>query len=217
MRTRTASHPAVLCALPHRIVFCCALLLAVHAAGCSSASPVGMAVKVGTYAVGKVVSDSNTKGLAGELMGQPPSAADAKLGRPVDVLRDVNSPRQWRTYRVKMDALDLQRYVVEVAGNQVVGIEKVQRPTGGADIARALAYEGMVKGKSAAECQRKLGMGPPVLVVYSNGTGGWLQLYNASVIKGLGQKYCVVRLDKNGLCQKVELVDVAASQGATPS
>jgi hypothetical protein len=211
MTTRIVSNPRPCRILLHPAALSCWLLMVGLVAGCS---PAGMAVKIGTYAVGKVVNDAETQDMADQLMGRAPSAADAKLGQPVDVLQDVSSPRQWRTYKVKMDVLDMQRYVVEVTGNRIVGVDKVERPTGGVDIARALAYEGMIKGKPAPECQEKLGMDPPVLVVRSMKTGTLIQLYNASVIEGLSQKYCVVRLGRDGLCEKVELVDVAASQGA---
>jgi hypothetical protein len=57
-------------------------------------------------------------------------------------------------------------------------------------------------------------MGPPVLVVRSVSTGSLVQIDDASLVEDLGHKYCVVRLGRDGLCEKVELVDIAASERA---
>lgn len=59
--------------------------------GCS---PVGTAIKLGMHVVGKVVDDDETKTLGRRLIGNPPSAADQAIGLRLDVLRDLNTPRE---------------------------------------------------------------------------------------------------------------------------
>jgi hypothetical protein len=180
--------------------------------GCS---PVGMAVKIGMHVVGTAVDDEETSKLSQQLMGQPPAAADGALGQRVDVLQDVNSSRQWLVYKGgKMDVLNRQRKVVEVADGQIVAVELVAKSDSDVDIPIKLYYQEKAKGKSPAECEAVLGMGPPIMTLRSTFTGTLVQVYDASKIPDLsGYQECVVHYDSNGRFAKLDLVEVPASSG----
>jgi hypothetical protein len=146
-------------------------------------NPVTTGIKLGAKVVGDVVDDSETQKLGQQLVGQPPSAADQLLGQRANVLRQVNGNGLWLVYPVKMD------------------------------LARSLYYYEKVKGKTPADAQTSLGLGPPQLVVVSETTGQMSQLYNASMMEGItGQVYCILRFD-GGVCTKVDMVKVAATSG----
>jgi hypothetical protein len=188
----------------------CAAVIVV-AAGCSS--PAGMAVQL----VGKAVDATETKKLGDELIGRPPAEADAKFGRPIEVLVQVGGPQQWRVYPVPMDVLDNQRYVVEVSGSAIAGIFKAKRDATGLDLAHKMLLDEKTKGKSPSECETALGMGRPLLTVRSETTGMTSRLYDARTFKGIGSpKYCRLRFDANQRCDEVHILDVNASAGEKP-
>lgn len=186
------------------------ILLAGYVCGC--ASPVSTAVKLGAHVVGKVVADEETDQLGHKLIGRRPAEADAALGQRLDVLTDVNGAREWLVYPVKLDVMGQKRYVVEIARNQIIGVQLVERNAGKTDIPRKLVYEAKVKGKSPRDCEAALGLGPPVLTVRSVPTGQMAQLYDARLIKELREPhYCVLRFDSSHLCTQVDFMQVAAA------
>ncbi len=183
----------------------CGLILC----GCN---PVTTAVKLGTHVVGAVVDDESTQQLGRQLIGQPPAAADRALGQRLDVLRDVHSSREWLIYPVKLDVLGKKRYVVETTPHQIVGVQMVERGGGKTGIPQKLIYEAKVKGKPMADCERALGLGPPLLTVRSVNTGQLGQLFDARLVKSLPKPcYCVLKYDVQQVCTEVDLVEVAAS------
>jgi hypothetical protein len=181
------------------------------ATGCHS--PVGLAMHV----VGKVVDDVDADRLGNELIGKPPAAADAKLGKPVNVLAQVNGPLRWRVYSVPLDVMDNQRYVVQISNGAIAGVSKVKIDGTGIELARKLLFEQKVQGKSPMECEAALKLGPPVMTVRSETTGCLNQLYDARFVEGIGSpKYCRLRFDAHQKCDEVQLVDVSASSGSSP-
>lgn len=194
--------------MQYRGTFVLAATAIVLVAGCS---PVSMGVKLGVKVVGKVVDDEETKKLGQQLVGQRPAAADQLLGPRANVLRQVNGNGMWLVYPVKMDVLGMSRYVVAVVNNRIVTVQMVGKDTGDVDMARNVYYYAKVKGKIPADAQASLGLGAPQLVVRSETTGQLSQLYDASMVEGLGsQVYCILRFD-GGTCSKVEMVKVNAS------
>lgn len=191
-------HPTVRAFIP--------LLLLIVSTGCS---PVGMAVKIGMHVVGTAVADEETGKLSQQLIGRSPSAADAALGQRLDVLQDVNSPRQWLVYKGgKLDVLDRRRKVVEVTGGQIVAVELVEKSNSKIDIPVKLYYEGKAKGKTPAECEAVLGMGPPIMTLRSTFTGRLVQVCDASKIPDLsGYQECIVHFDSNGRFARLDLVE----------
>ncbi len=195
-----------------RIVWVAACAAAIVAtSGCSS--PAGLAVQM----VGQAVDSVETEKLGKELLGQPVSAADAKLGQPADVFAEVDGPRKWRVYPVSLDVMNNQRYVVELADDRIAGIFKAKRDPTGIDVARKMLLDQKVEGKSPSECETALEMGSPLLTVRSETTGMMNQLYDARLIKGMGSpKYCRLRFDENQRCNEVAIIDVGASAGDEP-
>jgi len=195
-------------------VYCAAVCAAAILVSTGCNSPTGMAVQL----VGKAVDSIEAKKMGDELIGQPPSAADAKLGQPNDVFALAGGSRKWRVYPGgTMDVLGNQRYVVEVNHNAIAGISKVKLDSSGIDLARKLLFDQKVEGKSPKECEAALDLGPPLLTVRSEMTGMMAQLYDARMVKGIGgPKYCRLKFDANERCNEVQLVDVAASAGSEP-
>lgn len=182
------------------------------ASGCNS--PAGMAVQL----VGKAVDSVEAQTLGDELVGQPVAAATAKLGQPIDTWREVRGSRAWWTYPVEMDVLANQRYVVGVSRDRITSVSKVKLDGSGIEMARKLALDQKVKGKSPEECEAALGMGRPLVTARSDVSGMICQLYDAKVIKDVGSpQYCRVRFDANGRCDEVALADVSASTSADPA
>jgi hypothetical protein len=179
--------------------------------GCS-ATPIGLAVSL----AGEAVNDVDEQQRSKEFVGGPVSQADAKLGAPVDVLSDTRSSRQWRLYNVPMDPMNTSRYVLEVEGTRVLAVDKVQQ------YSDPVEYEGLlavlrpkVMGKSPAECEANLKMGPPLLTVRSKATGQLIRLYDARVVKELqSPHYCVLRFGAANTCEKINLVKAYTSTGA---
>jgi hypothetical protein len=187
-----------------------AMLSITLTAGCS---PVSTGIKLGVKVVGKVVDDAETQKISQQLAGQPPSAADALLGPRVNVLREVNGSRTWLVYGVKMDPLKSSRNVVVIQNNRIVLVQKVGKDSDKVAIARGLYYLAKVKGKTPAQATAALGMGAPVMVVQSETPRQLCHLYDARMVEGLSSEaYCIVRFE-GGVCTKVEMIKVKASDG----
>lgn len=180
--------------------------------GCNS--PTGIAVQL----VGKAVDSVDAQQLGDELIGRPVSSASAKLGQPMDTWRELHGARAWWTYPVSMDVLGNQRYVVEESRARIASITKVKIDASGVEVARKLALDQKVKGKSPQECQAALGMGAPLVTAKSDVTGMICQLYDAQIVQGVGSpQYCRVHYDASGRCDEVAIVNVAASTEADPA
>lgn len=183
--------------------------------GCS-ASPVGLATKI----VGTVIDDEDVKSKAKEYIGKPAYLANEKLGQPIDTFHDVNSAREWRTYHVKLDPLNLSRYLVEILNNRIVAVTKAKLygdPAIGLT-QQTIAYE-KVKGQTPSGCEAALGQAP-LLTVRSEKTGQLIQLYDASLINIEGvtkPDYYIARFDSAGVCNKLEFVSVSASTKDRPT
>jgi hypothetical protein len=177
--------------------------------GCN---PAGEAVKFGVHLVGKAVDDEEAQKFERELVGHSSAAAAEKFGTRIDTLRDVNSSREWQIYPTKLDVLGNQRYVVEVAENRIVAVSKTEKGKSEMDLPRTLVLKRKVKGRLLRECQERLGMGPPLLTARSEKTGLLSQIYDGQMMEGIGgQKYCILRFDRNQRCCEVSLVEVSAS------
>jgi hypothetical protein len=188
------------------MALCCFVVLA----GCS---PISTGVKLGVKVAGKVIDDAETQKISQQLAGQPPSAADALLGPRVNVLREVNGNRMWLVYDVKMDPLKSSRNVVVIRNNRIVLVQKVGKDSDKVAIARGLYYLAKVKGKTPAEATAALGMGAPVMVVQSETPRQLCHLYDARMVEGLSSEaYCIARFE-GGVCTKVDMVKVKASEG----
>ncbi len=193
-----------------RLAGACAIAVLGVVCGCSPVSVATDALKV----VGKAVDDDETSKLGTSLVGQPASAADAKLGPPQDILRDLNDLRTWRVYPAPMDPLGNQRYVVKVVGGQITAVSKEEIDASGEQLAKKFLYYEKAIGKTPSEVEGALGMGPPVATVRSEMTGQVIQFYNAPSLTGMGSpKLCRVKYDASGHCSKVDMVEVGASSG----
>ena len=177
--------------------------------GCS---PTQIAMKIGMFAVGKVVNDAESKKLSEKLIGQPSSAADAELGERNDTFTEVNGSVTWISYPVKLDPLKRNQYFVEVRGDRITRIEKMEGASSELDLARSTFDKTRVAGKSPEECQRILKAGPPRLSVRSQKTGNLMQFYDGKSIVG-DKKYIILHFDSAQKCEKLQIVDVAASAG----
>ena len=196
-----------------RIAWAMSLLLA-SAAGCN---PITTGAKYGARLVGDVIEDGDVKQRGAALVGRPVSAADEMGGKPIDVFKDVQSDRRWRTYPVKLDVLGQQRYVVEVLAGKVVSVSKAAKSSRKVDIPRALILKEKVKGKSPQECEAKLELGRPLLAARSENTKRLVQLYDAGMMTDLGTPhYCIARFDEKDRCNELEFVAVGASTKKDP-
>jgi hypothetical protein len=173
--------------------------------------------KIAVQVVGKVVDDAEAKKLGDELIRRDAAAADARLGPPLDVWRNTGDAREWRVYPVSLDLRGNDRYVVQMSDGKVVGVAKVAIDDSGMDIARNLLLDQKVTGKTPAECETALAMGPPLVTARSEKTGHMAQLYDAKLVQGVGSpKYCRLLFDASGRCNECKLVDVSASAGQAP-
>src|SRR5512145_2113884 len=139
------------------------------AAGCSSSTT---PYKIGFKLIGKAVDHAEIADLESKLMGRPDDAAISEFGPYLDRWKEIGGVRHWLVFSAKLDPLDKHRYVVESSGGRIAAVSKVER--GGAnelDIPRRLVLREKVKGKSASDSERELGMGPPVLTAQSDKTG----------------------------------------------
>jgi hypothetical protein len=150
------------------------LLLALTA----SCNPVKTGAKLGARLVGDVIEDGDVKQRGEALVGRPVSAADEALGKPIDVFKDVQGDRRWRTYPVKLDVLGHQRYVVEILADKIVSVSKAEKSGRKVDIPRALILKEKVKGKAPRECEAAIEFGRPLLAARSENTRRLVQLYD---------------------------------------
>ncbi len=174
---------------------------------------------MGVKLVGQVVDDEDVKKKAEQLIGQPPSAADEMIGERIDTLRDVNSNRQWIIYPVKYDALNRNRYVVEVENDRITAVTKAKKYASKLDLPRALIYKAKTEGKSPEAVEEALELGKPLASARSENTGQLVQCFDAAVIKieGISKPhYCIVHYDGSDLCESLDLVEAAASTKDKP-
>ncbi len=190
------------------------LALCLASFGCS-VTPMGMAM----HLAGEAVNDVDAREKAKQCVGVTVPEADAKLGAPIDVLADVHSTRTWRSYSVPMDPLKSSRYVAEVNNGRVIALSKVQRYSDAAVYAATLAVlTPKVKGKTSAQCQSNLEMGPPLLTVRSQKTGRLIQLYDARMVKELqAPHYCILRFSRANSCEEIDLVKAYRADGRDPT
>ena len=186
-----------------------AFIAAIGAAssGCTTAVSVGMKL------VGKAVDSVDVKEHSEALLGEKAAAADERFGERIDTLREVDGDRSWQIYPAKVDPLQKDRYVVEVANDKIVAFSRVEEnPDPKLDIPRALLMESKVKGKPPAECEKELELGKPLLTVRSDQTNRLRQLYDARLIKEFGSPhYCILRFDDKELCEDLEFIGIGAS------
>ena len=181
-------------------------------AGCSTA------VSMGVKMVGKAVDDEEATKMGDALIGQPASAADAKLGAPQDVLREIGGGRQWRIYPAPMNVLGNQRYVIQVQGGQITAVSKEEVDASGKAMAEKLYYDVKAKGKTPQEAEAALGLGPPIVAAVSRMTGQMVEFYQVPSLAGMsmsGPKLCRLKFDSSGHCTAVDIVDVGASTGSS--
>lgn len=185
------------------------LFVGIFSMGCT---PTQVATKVGMFAVGKVIDDKGTAGIADKIVGKSPDAADAELGPRNDTYREVGGSAMWISYPVKLDVLKRDQYFVEVRDNRIVRIEKMEGASGELELVKSTFDQARVQGKSPAECQRMLDSGPPELTVRSQNSGKMLQFFDGEKILDIGDKrYVILHFDQNERCEKLQVVDVAAS------
>ncbi len=180
--------------------------------GCSTA------VSMGVKMVGKAVDDEEANKMGEALIGQSAPAADAKLGQPEDVLREIGGMRQWRIYPAPMNVLGNQRYVVQVQGGVINAVSKEEVDASGKDLAEKLYYDVKAKGKSPQDAEAALGLGPPMVAAVSRKTGQMVEFYQMPSLTGMGlsgSKLCRLKFDATGHCTSVDIVDVGASTGSS--
>jgi hypothetical protein len=163
--------------------------------------------------VGSVVDSRDVKDLEKQLVGEEASAANDLLGTHVDSLLDVNSERLWRIYPARTDPLGKDRYVIEIEKERIAAVSRVEKtPDAKLDIPRAAMLKDKVKGKPIAECAALLELGKPLLTVRVESTGLLMQLYEGRIKKDWGKPYyCVLKFDKDEICEGVEFHGVGAS------
>ncbi len=180
--------------------------------GSGCVTPTQVAIKVGMFAVGKVIDDKGAEELAKKIVGQSPEVADAELGPRNDTYRQVGGSTMWISYPVKLDVLKRDQYFVEVRDNRVVRIEKMEGASSELQMVKSTFDKARVQGKSPEECQRILDSGPPELSVRSANSGKLLQFYNGEKIVDIGGKrYVILHFDREERCEKLQIVDVAAA------
>lgn len=183
-------------------------LLVAAGAGCS-ATPIGMAMTV----AGDAIDDADEQERSKQLLGKSPAAADAAFGQPLDVLSDVNSNHTWGVYPVPNDVMNNHRYVLEAAGGKIVAVDKIEIPANPIQYdAILMTLKPKVIGKTPEQCEKNLNMGAPKLTLRSRATGQIIQLYDATLLKGIeSPHYCVLRFGTAELCEKVDLVKMYTS------
>lgn len=180
------------------------------AAGCSTA------VSMGVKMVGKAVDDEEANKMGDALIGQPVAAADAKLGQPEDVLREIGGGRQWRVYPAPMNVLGNQRYVVQAQGGVINAVSKEEVDASGKDLAEKMFYDVKAKGKTPQEAEAALGLGPPLVAAISRKTGQMVEFYQMPSLTGLSSpKLCRLKFDATGHCTSVDIVDVGGTTGSS--
>jgi len=182
------------------------------ASGCSTA------VSMGVKMVGQAVDDEEATKMGNALIGQPVSAANAKLGQAEDVLREIGGPREWRIYPAPMNVLGNQRYVVQVQGGIINAVSKEEVDASGKAMAEKLYYDVKAKGKTPQEAEAALGLGPPTVAAVSRMTGQMIEFYEVPSLTGMsmsGPKLCRLKFDSTRHCTSVDVVDVGASSGSS--
>lgn len=199
----------------NRLYFLAASIVAWLSVSTGCNSPAGMAIQL----VGKAVDSAETKKLGDDLIGKGPSAADEKLGQPIDTWRQVNGPGVWRVYPGgSLDVLDNQRNVVQLSNGRIVAVTKVKIDGSGIQLARKMLYDQKVTGKTPAECETALNLGRPLVTARSETSGLLAQLYDAKMIEGVGSpQYCRLRFGADQRCNEVALMDVSASTKDDPT
>jgi hypothetical protein len=180
--------------------------------GCS---PTTSAIKLGAKLVGKAVGHDQAEQWRKELVGHSLSVADAKFGRRVDVYRDVHSANRWVVYDDAKDPLHLHRIIVAERGGIVGAVTKASKfGSPKTSIPEAALYSSKAKGKSPAECETALGLGPPLITARNERTGRLRQVYKAGLIeiKGItSPHYCLVAFGADGRCERVDVVSEKVS------
>lgn len=180
--------------------------------GSGCVTPTQVAMKVGMFAVGKVIDDKGTEDIAKKIVGQSPEVADAELGPRNDTYSEVGGTTQWISYPVKLDVLKRDQYFVEVRDNRIVRIEKMEGTSSELQMVKSTFDKARVQGKSPEECQRILDSGSPELSVRSQNSGKLLQFYNGEKIIDIGGKrYLILHFDRNERCERLQVADVAAT------
>jgi hypothetical protein len=177
----------------------CGMLLTLGglAGGCKTA------VSAGHQLVGYMVDDMDVKDKAEALLGQPPSAADEKIGERLETMTEVNGSRTWIIYPVPNDPLDKNRYIVEV--------EKYPQPL---DYPKAVALFEEVKGKSPKEVEEALGKKRPLVEARSDKTKLIVQCYDVGQLDIQDIKtshLAIVRYDDSDKCTSLDLFDAEAT------
>jgi hypothetical protein len=131
------------------------------------------------------------------------------------VYLDVHSASRWVVYRDAMDPLDLHRIVVAERGGTVAAVTKVSKfGSPETSIPEAMLYDSKAKGKSPAECEAALELGPPLITARNERTGKLRQVYKAGLIEIKGittPHYCLLVFDADNRCEKVSVVSEKAS------
>ena len=187
------------------------VLIALLVSGCSSATPIGLGVKL----VGKVVDHEAAEEWKQELAGQPLATADSKFGSRLNAYKDIRSDGRWVVYNAPMDPIGLQKIVVAVRQGRIAAVTKVTKfgsPTTG--IPETLLYSSKAMGKSPAQCQISLELGEPLITARNESTGKLRQVYRAGLIQISGvtsPHYCILEFGSDNLCSRVDVVSENAS------
>ena len=182
---------------------------------CMGCSPTTTAIKVGATLVGKAVDHDQAEQWREELVGRPLTAADAKFGRRADVYRDVWSSRRWVIYDDATDVLGLHRVVVADRGGTIAAVTKASKFSSLATaVPQAAVYGSKAKGKSPAECEAALDLGPPLITARNVRTGRLRQVYKAGLIEIDGvtsPTYCLLTFGPGDRCERVDVVSEKVS------
>jgi hypothetical protein len=192
-----------------------ALIFVILTGGCSSS---GVQSQVAIQMIGTPLDHAQVSDLEKKLMGQPIQSALDELGPAIDILKDLNSSRQWFVFRIDPNTLGQYRYVVEVNNNCISAVSKVQiGGVTGADYPRRYILRDKVMGKFPDQCQKELGLGAPLLSVKSEKTRRLTEFYDARQSKGNKIYYCIVRYNPTNNCENLAFITVDASTKQTAS
>lgn len=181
---------------------------------CTGCAPATVAMKVGMFAFGKIVSDAESDKLHKELIGKEASAADAVLGEKRETWAQVGGSSRWVEYGSKLDPLGRHSYFVEVRDGKIARVEKMSGALNELDLARSTLSKARVHGKSPAECEKVLEAGPPSLTVRGSSSGKTLRFHDGEVIPELGpRKFILLTFDAQDKCEKLQIVEVSAEAG----
>jgi len=178
------------------------------AGGCTTA------VSAGHQLVGYMVDDMDVKKKAGELIGQPPSTADEKIGERLETMREVNGSRRWIIYPVENDPLDKNRYIVEVENDKITAVTKAEKYPQPLDYPKAALLFDEAKGKSPEAVAEGLGKKKPIIEARSEKTKQLVQCYDVGQmdIKDIKTSHlAIVRYDASDKCESLDLFDSEAT------